>query len=89
MRVKVLDSENQELYVFIESSNTIAKLKTSIRKLKNIPEKENIQLFYNSQRLLDEKKIIDYNIEDEADITYTGQFNAGKNNKNSFNKYYK
>lgn len=79
MRVKVLDSENQELYVFIEPSNTIAKLKLSIRKLKSIPENENIQLFYNSQRLLDEKKIIDYNIEDEADITYTGQFNAGIN----------
>jgi hypothetical protein len=85
MRIKVLDSENNELYVFIEPSNTIEKLKFNIRKLKNIPESENIQLFYNSQRLLDNKKVIDYNIEDEADITYTGQFNAGiKINKNNY-----
>lgn len=77
MRVKVLDSENIELFVFIEPSNTIAKLKISIRKLKSIPENEKIQLFYNSQMLVDEKKIIDYNIEDEAEITYLGQFNAG------------
>lgn len=77
MRIKVLDSENNELYVFIEPSNTISKLKYNIRKLKSIPESENIQLFYNSQRLIDDKKVCDYNIEDEADITYTGQFNAG------------
>jgi hypothetical protein len=46
MRIKVLNSENNEIYVFIEHSNTIDKLKFNIRKLKTITESENIHLFY-------------------------------------------
>ena len=72
MKLLIIDSHNCRKSINISESATVTQLKEEIKKQNNI--KSDILLHFNGVILEDNDHLYDYDIEDNDQIVYTGNF---------------
>jgi len=75
MKVLIVDTSNDREIFEVNPSDKVKQLKEMIANRKGI--NNNISLHFNGEILEDENLISDYDVEENSNIIYLGNFEAG------------
>ena len=75
MKILIIDTTNRRVVIDINENATIGELKEKLKVKKNINSE--IILHYNGEILEENETIAYYDIEDNSNIVYIGQFKGG------------
>ena len=75
MKILIIDSTNKRVLIDIDENASVRELKENLRAKKNINSE--IILHYNGEILEEDETIASYEIENNSNIVYIGQFKGG------------